>query len=243
MHDPVFHFRQFRVRQDRCAMKVGTDGVLLGAWAGNFPAVNILDIGTGTGLIALMMAQRHESQIDAVEVDSEACDQAVKNFAASPWAGRLQVFHTSIQEFSCGCNKKYNLIVSNPPFYNNAHTAPSKARSIARHTNTRLPFDELADGVARLLGPNGRFCLILPAREGDIFIRLCASRRLHVHRLTHVKSKKGRHDKRLLIEFGYKKQFVVEEELVMRDAHSSFTQEYIDLTRDYYLGLKVPVMK
>jgi tRNA1Val (adenine37-N6)-methyltransferase len=238
MHDPVFRFRRFAVRQDRCAMKVGTDAVLLGAWVETFPARRILDVGTGTGLIALMLAQRFRCAVDAIEIDREACGQAGENFSASPWPARLRIIHTSLQAFSKNGAAPYDLVVSNPPFYVDAFTAPSRARSVARHSNIQLSFDDLLDGVVRLLQPEGRFCLILPDREAQGFLRSAAGRLLFPRRLARVKTKPGGPVKRSLLELGFGEAAVKEEELTLLDESSGFTPEYIRLTSEYYLWRK-----
>ncbi len=237
MHDPVFHFRQFDIAQDRCAMKVGTDGVLLGAWVAPRPSVRILDIGTGTGLIALMLAQRFEGSIDAVELDENAFRQAVANFSASPWADRTHGIHDSFQHYSLVSGNLYDLIVSNPPFYMDAFQPPSRARSIARHTGTGLSFADLADGVCRLLRPSGSFSLILPGREGRLFREMALKRNLYLQRLTRVKTKPGGTDKRLLMQYGFEESQVEENEMCVRNGDGGFSAEYIRMTRAYYLGL------
>ena len=201
-------------------MKVGTDGVLLGAWVDEFSVHRILDIGTGTGLIALMLAQRFSGLIDAVEIDEEACLQARENFTASPWAGRLQVIQTSLQDYIKEERQLYDLIVSNPPFYAGAFTTSSEARNIARHSNIRLSFTDLINGVHRLLKQDGRFCLILPAPEAKGFIRLAAAASLFPQRITRIKTKKAAPDKRFLIQFRRVQATVSDDELVIRNDHS-----------------------
>jgi tRNA1Val (adenine37-N6)-methyltransferase len=219
-------------------MKVGTDGVLLGAWVVERPAGRILDIGTGTGLIALMLAQRFPGVIDAIELDPDACRQARANVMASKWADRIHVIHDSIQHYSGKRTQGYDLIVSNPPFYLDAFHTPSPARNIARHTNSGLPFTDLADGVCRLLTPRGRFDLILPAREGRLFLEIADRRGLHLRRLTRVRTKQGGIEKRWLMEMGFERGDVAETEMSVRDGEGRFSPEYIRMTFAYYLGLE-----
>jgi len=220
-------------------MKVGTDGVLLGAWVEPFPARRILDIGSGTGLIALMLAQRFDrATVDAIEIDGDAFVQASENAARSPWAGRIRVYHAAFQEFVAGGNDRYDLVVSNPPFFVDSFTAPSTARTMARHSNATLRFDDLLDGVCRLLEPRGRFYVILPAREAQGFIRSAAGRCLYPCRLTRVRTKKGGADKRYLLCFSDEPVPVREATLVIRDASGGFTDEYVDLTKAYYPRLR-----
>lgn len=238
MHED-FHFKQFVVKQDRCAMKVGTDGVLLGAWAQTGEAKKILDIGTGTGLIALMLAQKSMAQIDAIEIDRNACEQAKENFANSQWASRLQVFHKPLQQYAFLPIGKYDIIISNPPFFSDAYKAPSEARNVARHTDHTLSFDDLIDGVKKLLQPEGKFFVILPSKEGIGFIELAAKNSLYMQKLTRVKTKIDKQEKRLLIEMGFEKVLVSENDFVIQEEDLNFTREYIELTKDFYLGLKV----
>lgn len=159
----MFRFKQFAVRQDRCPMKVGTDGVLLGAWAEVRPGDRrMLDVGTGTGLIALMLAQRSAAWITAVDIDVECATQAAENFAASPWADRLDAVSVAVQRYDPV--EKFDLIVSNPPYYVDSLLSPDEGRNTARHA-AGLPFGELAAAVVRLLSPGGRFALVLPPRR------------------------------------------------------------------------------
>jgi tRNA1Val (adenine37-N6)-methyltransferase len=233
-----FRFKQFVVRQDKCAMKVGTDGVLLGAWVTCQQAGSILDIGCGTGLIALMMAQKcPDSEIDAIDIDAVAFRQAKENFEYSPWAERLHSFHDTLQNFVMVANKSFDLIVSNPPFFMDAHPAPSEARNVARHMDESLSIEELCDGVKKLLNPDGRFCVIFPFREGMRFLEYAEMNGLYANRITKVKTKVEKLEKRMMMEFEKVRKELVEDELVIQEEDLSFTQQYIDLTADFYLGL------
>ena len=160
----MFRFKQFTIHQDACAMKVGTDGVLLGVLADVTAATHLLDIGTGTGLVALMLAQRNPSMsIDAIEIDSKAAKQAAENVAQSPWP-QIRVHCAALQTYTA--NQPYNLIVSNPPYFVNSLKAPKAARTTARHTDS-LSFNELVEGVDRLLSPAGHWVQEWPDRFGD----------------------------------------------------------------------------
>lgn len=240
MQDAPFHFKQFTINQDRCAMKVGTDGVLLGAWVNVSHAKKILDIGTGTGLIALMLAQKSKGHIDAIDIDKDAFEQAKENIKNSQWQNRVSIFHSSLQQFAHNAKSKYDLIVSNPPFFADAYKAGTEARNIARHTDETLSFDDLINGVITLLHPSGKFCVILPFKEGTDFIEKAASNNLSVQKLTRVKTKIEKQEKRLLIEFGFEKITPVENDMVIQEEDLSFTKDYIELTNDYYQGLKNP---
>lgn len=222
-------------------MKVGTDGVLLGAWVQVGPAVRrILDIGTGTGLIALMLAQRTQEgaapvQIDAIDVGDVA--EARANAAATPWASRVRMVQCPVQQF--GPSERYDLIVSNPPFFVDSLTSPDAGRTRVRHTG-ELPFGELHDAVVRLLAPQGRFALILPPAEAALF--LCECRALHVVRRTEVRSTPRRGVRRVLLELahgaapeGDEGPVVTQELTIGTGAHEEYTEQYRALTRDFYL--------
>jgi tRNA1Val (adenine37-N6)-methyltransferase len=218
-------------------MKVGTDGVLLGAWTRPGNARTILDIGTGTGLIALMIAQKCEGSIDAIDIDENATRQAGENFSLSPWAHRLFAIHQSVQEFSVQTQKRYDLIVSNPPYFIGAHPAPSEARNVARHMDENLSIEELTSCVKKLLAPDGRFCLILPFMEGMKFLEYAETHGLYANYLTKVKTKSDKQEKRIMMEFELVRRSLVENELTIQEADDSYTSEYIELTSDYYIGL------
>ncbi|MFM7053978.1 MAG: tRNA1(Val) (adenine(37)-N6)-methyltransferase [Bacteroidota bacterium] len=237
MSHSVFHFRHFTVHQDRCAMKVGTDGVLLGAWTRTADAHRILDIGTGTGLIALMMAQKSDALIDAIEIDGEAATQAQENFEASTWNNRLRSIHDSVQHFATTSKDKYDLIVSNPPYFMGAHPAPVEARNVARHMDQNLKIEELAECAKNLLNPNGRFCIILPHLEGMRFIDYASTHGLFLSRLTRVRTKSGKTEKRLLMEFKPQPCHAEEDEILLQDEEGNYTAAYRKLTTEFYPGM------
>ena len=238
MSNPGFQFKQFYVRHDQCAMKVGTDGVLLGAWAGeNTTYPRILDIGTGSGLIALMLAQRFErAQIIGIDIDIEASQQAHENFQASPWHTRLQVQHTALQDFSVNEEGLFDLIVSNPPFFQNSLKNPNYQRSTARHTDT-LPHSVLLASVARLLKEDGRFCVILPTELTDSLLQTALQYGLHEQRRLEVYPTPQRPCKRILLDFGKKKSvFPLQEKLIIEmEGRHNYSPEYRQLTSSFYL--------
>lgn len=237
MSENTFRFQQFTIHQDKCAMKVGTDAVLLGSWVRPGSADRILDIGTGTGLIALMLAQKSAADIDAIDIDEGAFLQAKENFRISPWFYRLYIHQESLQEFVEKCEKKYELIVSNPPYFHHASKPAGASRSTARHNET-LPFCDLIDGVKKLLSPDGVFAVILPFKEGMEFLDLAQSRGLFCHRLARVKTVADKPEKRLLMEFNHYFGLLIEEEIVIQEDDHSFSRQYIELTKDYYIHLK-----
>jgi tRNA1Val (adenine37-N6)-methyltransferase len=236
MSNNYFIFKQFRINQQDAAMKVGTDGVLLGAWAElDGTERRMLDIGTGTGVIALMAAQRApQARIDAVEIDENAARQARQNAEASPWADRLQVYNASVQNFARDAAERYDLILSNPPFFVDSLKAPDAARSAARHTDT-LSFDDLAAAADRLLTPAGRFAAIYPTEEAAVFQRVAGGYGLFPCRRLQVKSTPQGAFKRTLTEFSRRETAIAEEELTIETAPLRYTAEYIALTRDFYL--------
>ena len=187
-----FEFKRFSVQQDKCAMKIGTDGVLLGAWASIDKHPNsILDIGTGTGIIALQLAQRSDAAvIDAIEKNADAFEQAVLNFENSEWSDRLYCYHASLAEFSSEIDDRYELIVSNPPFYTSTFETNDRARNTARFSSA-LPTDMLVNSVSKLLDKNGVFALILPYKEEDNFVELAMKKELYLNRKCEVPGAKS----------------------------------------------------
>ncbi len=237
MSESVFHFKQFTIHQDKCAMKVGTDAVLLGAWTQTGNETTILDIGTGSGVIALMLAQKCSASIDAIDIDENAFRQAHENFLISPWYFRLNCLHQSFQDFSVKHSGKYDLIVTNPPYFLQASKPSVESRTNARHREV-LAFDELLDGVKKLLNTNGRFCLILPSKEGMDFLNRAQQKGLFCNHLVRIKTKADKEEKRLIMQFGFQFGLLTEEEIIIQEEDGNFTLEYIKLTRDYYLQLK-----
>jgi tRNA1Val (adenine37-N6)-methyltransferase len=229
-----FQFKQFAIEDDRCAMKVGTDGVLLGAWANVEKANHVLDIGSGSGLIALMLAQRTDAHttIDAVEMMQEDALQAIENVNASPWRNKITVQHISIQEYES--KKKYDLIVSNPPFFNDSLAPPSAKRKTARHTNS-LSNDELLASVTRLIATEGIFAVILPAKEGSAFITLAQFSGLYCSRQVAVYSRKGKPQERWLLEFTQIPVVTETGELILYEKGIERSAGYRKLVLDFYL--------
>lgn len=230
-----FHFKEFSIEQDRAAMKVGTDGVLLGAWTNlNNNPYSILDIGTGNGLIALQLAQRSNAEtIDAIEIDSNAFEQAVDNFEKSNWNDRLYCFHTSLAEFVEEVDDKYDLIVSNPPFYSENYKSDNEARNNARFTES-LSFNELLESVSLLLSVNGFFNVIIPFKEKENFIKLARKYKLFENRICDVKGTDKSNFKRCLIEFSFHQKNTIHNQLIIEINRHQYTKEYISLVKDFY---------
>ncbi len=233
-----FRFKQFTILQDKCAMKVGTDGTLLGAWVDISGAEKILDIGTGTGLIALMLAQRSSQQygtfIDAVEIDTDSSIQARENVERSPWSDRVKVENYSIQEYKEFCQKRYDLIVSNPPFFENALKASSLARTVARHTDF-LSQTDLLQAAVQLLSPTGRLAVIYPVEQAQKFQEKGEDLGLFCQRKLYVKSLPEIHTKRILMELSKKELPLQENTLIIEAKQYIYTPEFITLIKDFYL--------
>ena len=269
MGSPNFRFKQFTVWHDRCAMKVGTDGVLLGAWCPLptpntlYPITNnhynILDIGTGSGLIALMLAQRLSSldafDIDAIDIDSDAVAQAQYNFGQSPWSAHLHAHHSTLQTWSPSLlsdnqypitdtryplsvnrHPSYHLIVSNPPYFQDSLKNPNAQRAAARHTDT-LSYEELIMHSARLLAPNGTLALVLPFEAKDEILSLAREQGLSPTHITHIHSKPSKPAKRLLIALSpiSDNQHPITDTMYIESENAPRSEEYQALTKDFYL--------
>lgn len=236
----MFQFKQFSINQDKTAMKVGTDGVLLGAWTPiDYDPYNILDIGGGTGLISLMLAQRCDAeQIDALEIDASAYEQAVDNFENSPWNDRLFCFHTSLDDFMDDLeDEEYDLIVSNPPFYSENVSSGDEARDVARQ-NQSLPFEDLCEAASVLLSQDGILAVIIPYKEEARFVALAIENELFPMKITRVKGTPTTEIKRSLLAFSrnHIPDFPVDE-IAIETARHEYTPEYIELTKDFYLKM------
>jgi tRNA1Val (adenine37-N6)-methyltransferase len=234
MPNPFFQFKQFTVRQDRCAMKVGTDGVLLGAWTHAMDAKRMLDVGTGTGLVALMLAQRTAAQILGLELDCEAATQAQENFNASPWSDRLNAQCADFLKFYS--EEKFDLIVSNPPYFEQSLLSPNLQRTNARHTQT-LTYETLVSKASELLSDCGRISLILPADKEGLLVDIAKRNALYLSRKCVVIPKPDALPKRVLLEFSKIETEFEVTDLVIELARHQYTPEYIALTKDYYLKM------
>jgi tRNA1Val (adenine37-N6)-methyltransferase len=231
---PPFQFKKFAINHDRCSMKVSTDAVLLGSWVDAGKSKIILDVGTGSGIIALMLAQRtnHAVQIDAIEVEDEDVSQAKENILFSPWPNKIFAFKTSFQNFEPAL--KYDLIVSNPPYFINSLLPPSPNRQRSRHTE-QLTFEELIAHSIRLLNPTGMLAVILPFQEGNDFKQLALENKLYVTRQLAFYSRKEKPQERWLFEFGFEQVKPKEEKLILYEAGNMKSNDYINLTKDFYL--------
>ena len=218
-------------------MKIGTDAILLGAWADPGKAASILEIGTGCGVISLMLAQKSEAHITAIDIDPESIVQAESNFLNSSWRSRIKAINISLQALTSISEKKYNLILTNPPFFIDSLKSPDDRKNLAKHS-ADLNHQALIDSVKHLLNPDGSFLLILPATENQKFSTLAVASGLFVQQELKIRPKASLPVNRVLSRFGFKQVVQPEmEELVIRNADNSFTMDYIEFTKEYHTGL------
>lgn len=231
-----FHFKEFSLQHDRCSMKVGTDSVLLGSWANVMRAKNILDIGTGSGVIALMMAQRtsQDTQIDAVEISTQDAGQALDNILQSPWPGKISIENISIQAFFP--NRSYDMIIANPPYFNKSKEPPDSRRRETRHTIT-LNYETLILSVQRLLKKDGKFNIILPYAEGNQFTKLAQESHFFCTRKYSFRTRAEKPIERWLLEFSHQEQSIDTGEVLHYAKGMTWSDLYISLTREFYLKL------
>lgn len=234
---PPFHFKKFSIRQDDVVHPVGTDGVLLGAWAEVKDVSRILDIGTGSGLIALMLAQRTENQyidkIIGLEIDAKTASASAENAEKSPWSKRLLMVHSTLQEYAHA--QPFDLIVSNPPFFTQVLRSPDARRNLGRHTQT-LPFEDLLRCARQLLAPDGRFCVILPALEGQTFCEMAVPLGLYWTKICHIHSREGKPVERCMIQLEQNPMKFERSTLCIYTSDGAYSDEFIQLTKDFYLA-------
>ncbi len=232
----MFRFKQFVVRQQQCAMKVGTDGVLLGSWCRVPVEGRVLDVGTGTGLLALMVAQRSlKVDITALEIDREASLQAMENCQKSPWRERIKVLHTSLQEFGEMSADRFDMVVCNPPYFDRSLRCPDKKRTTARHSET-LSFDDLLHFSVVLLKKEGSLSVVLPEKESEVFKDKAVEKGLFLCRQMNVLPTPKKDVKRRLMEFSFEKKELEARNLVIETERHIYTEEYKNLTQDFYLN-------
>jgi len=236
MGNQYFKFKQFTINQDKTAMKVGTDGVLLGAWADISKAQYILDIGCGTGLLSLMCAQRNPiAQIDAVEIEPQAAEQAHQNFLDSSWADRINIYNTSIIKFFP--NKKYDSIICNPPYFSVNSKNCDEKRVMARHCASLTHFDLIEVVAHRFLNQNGKFHIILPTNELDNFMTLSNFKKLSPVNITYIKHTEKHTSKRVLLTLSFTDVSPIKNELILKDSKHNLTNNHINLVQNFYLFL------
>jgi len=238
MPNSWFHFKQFTIQQEHAAMKVGTDGVLLGAWASlPGPQSRILDVGTGTGLIALMIAQRTKYvAVDALEIDPSSARQAKENFRNSPWKESLQCIQSSFQDYSSQCKIQYDLIICNPPFFSGSAKTPSKERNLARHDDS-LSLEDIFKASLPLMKKTTIISLILPIEKEMQAIDLSTEYKMYCNRLTRVIPAPGKPTKRILMEFSNTPSKIIEDELTIEtEIRHQYSYRFKKLVDEFYLG-------
>lgn len=233
-----FRFKQFSIAHNQSIFKVGTDGVLLGAWANIGGAKTIIDIGTGSGLIAIMCAQRNNNaQIIGVEVDENSANQAKENASVSPWINRIKIANQSIQDFTKSNTIKFDHLISNPPYFIDGTISSNQAKAQTRHTNL-LPFNDLVKATKQLLQASGKASFILPVEEAKIFTYQCTEHQLYLNRLCEVRPLINKKVERWLMEFSFCKTSIEKTELIIQhQGRNNYTDDYKKLTGDFYLGM------
>ena len=228
-----FSFKKFTIHQDQTAMKVTTDACILGAYTSVKATKTILDIGTGTGLLSLMLSQRGIAKIDAIEIDESAYNQAVVNVNNSIYKDKVTIHNTSIQDF-ININP-YDLIISNPPFFQNHLKSETVSRNNSLHTDT-LSFENLLSSVLRLLSFNGTFVVLLPMYESSVFEQLAIPQGLYPQKKLMIRHRKGSKILRIITTFGRLKKEIINEELIIKNPDESYTPDFQELLKDYYLA-------
>ena len=237
----IFRFKKFEVINERSAMKVNTDGVLLGAAMTLAPSDSrLLDIGTGTGTIALMAAQRLAGAvwIDAIDIDEPSASEAAANFEHSPWAESLHAHNLSLEEFESALLQsefRYDLIFSNPPYFEDSLTAPDERKSTARHTSDGLSYRDIFDFAKTHLSDSGRVALVLPADQESAICRYARMSGLHLFRVLRIRTVPRKAPSRIVIEFSRVRQQSVDDTVLTIQNEGQYTQEYLSLTKDFYL--------
>jgi tRNA1Val (adenine37-N6)-methyltransferase len=227
----VFYFKQFSIRHDRCSHKVGTDSVLLGAWLNCTQASTALDIGCGSGLLSLMVAQRCNAAIDGVEIDTICSTQAVENVCQSKWKNRIHIYNQSIQEFDTG--KKYDLIVTNPPYFVDSLHPPDLQRQVTRHTK-RLSFDDLISAVHLHLAKRGKFNLVLPPVEANLFLELAKAGSLYCSRNWSFRSRDDKPVERYLLEMQFQENDAEHGNITLYEKDNTWSENYRALVQPFY---------
>jgi tRNA1Val (adenine37-N6)-methyltransferase len=231
-----FHFKHFSLYHHRSTMKVGTDAILLGRWVEVKPTDMVLDIGTGCGLLPLMLSQKGVAHVDAVDIDKDSIEEATVNFEASQWRDHLKAYCKDIVDFRS--EKKYDLIVSNPPFFNHFSKCDSERKSRARHNDAGLSHAILCREVCRLMKPEGRLSVVLPFDVMQEFLKTAEGFGLYLHKRMTIIPIAGKEPNRVNLELGFcKLENVCEETFIIRDADNRFTAQYNEFLKDYYLGL------
>lgn len=231
-----FRFKQFSLSDEKSAMKIGTDAVLLGAWADCSEAHTVLDVGSGCGIISLMLAQRSNAIIHGIEIDKDSAKEANENAINSPWSDRLNFENIAFQEFWKTSKVKYDLIVSNPPYFISSLKPPNQKRSDARHTDS-LSYEEIIIGSKNTLAKEGKLSVVLPYHESVFFRERALIENLYCTKLVHVKNNNKSHYKRVLMQFEFMKRSIEIFELVIRNMNNEYSKKFISMTKEFYLNI------
>lgn len=230
----AFRFKQFTIDDEHCAHRVGTDSMILGAWSEPPSSGKILDIGAGCGILSLMMAQKSSASIDAVEIDSVAANEALKNFKQSPWNSRLHLYNKSLQCFTESMKSVYDFIITNPPYFSGSLKSPALIKNIARHDQV-ISLQELALIANRILNPEGTMALIIPYNDASTLVSICKNNELYLKRSLTVKSTPHKHPIRSLHEFSKKTVSRPQiSELTLLDGVGKYSPEYLRFTNEYH---------
>ena len=230
-----FHFKHFSLFHHRSTMKVGTDAVLLGRWVEVSPTDAVLDIGTGCGIMPLMLAQKGAGKIDAVELDAASANEAEINFSASQWRDKLRMYQSDVRDFAA--NEKYDLIISNPPFFINSYKSDTERKNLARHTDDSLSFAELCASASRLLKDDGRFAVVLPLTESVEFLKEAEKNGLYQSKRMEIVPVEGKEPNRVNLELKkMPSETILTTSFVIRGADGKFTAHYDEFLKDFYLG-------
>ncbi len=235
MNEKPFKFKKFILYHQQSTLKVGTDAILLGAWANIEKADKILEIGCGCGIITLMLAQRTKADIDAIEIDFNSTEEAKRNVEISEWKNRINIENISFQEFIKDKNNIYDLIVSNPPYFNNSLKSNDLNKNLAKH-NDSLSYNELAFGISKLLKPNGKASIILSISESEIFKAIALKNGLYCNLEMEVFPKTGLKSNRLLMQFEKQKLKYERKSITVLDVNNNYTTDFINLCKDFYLN-------
>ena len=232
-----FHLKPFSLQHHCSTMKVGTDAMILGTWTSVKNINSILDIGTGCGIISLLLATRSKAKIVAIDIDEDSIVEASENFKLSPFNERMQTLKADLNDFSKISNQQFDLIVSNPPFFVNDLKPEDEKRKKARHSDS-LTYNQLTEAVVKLLAPEGNFSIVLPYEVSRLFIKIANKNGLYQKRQLIIFSKEGMLPNRTNIEFSKKPSLEIHsEKFTIRNSEGEFTRQYIDLLKDFYLNL------
>ncbi len=236
MSNNYFRFKQFTVYQNKAAMKVGVDAVTLGAYADLTKARSIIDIGTGTGLLSLMAAQKSDAKITAIEIDKNSVEQAAENFQQSPWTKRISLMHISFQDFAKQSKTLFDAAICNPPYFNNSYQSPDKNRNKARQ-DVLLPLPDLFEGLKRVLKKEGCFYMIYPYLQKDNLLAISQYYQFYPFKILEIKPYENKKANRIIFGFSSNKKNIEKQVLIVRDLETQqYSRQYKDLTKDFYLN-------